>query len=230
MFNTVVFDAYGTLFDVHSVAELGEQLFPGHGTALSVLWRDKQIEYTRLVTLSDPDAGGSRFYQPFRELTLAGLRYACRRLGLELDSRKETALMAQYSRLAAFPDAVPALRAIKAMGFATAILSNGNQSMLDTVVASAGLADALDAVISVDEVRQFKTSPLAYALIERRMKTPPEKVLFVSSNAWDALGASWQGLRVFWVNRAKLPFEEIGPRPWATGASLADLLPLLEAR
>ena len=227
MFNTVVFDAYGTLFDVHSVAELGEQLFPGHGAAL---WRDKQIEYTRLVTLSDPDAGGSRFYQPFQELTLAGLRYACRRLGLELTSGKETALMARYSNLAAFPDAAPALRAIKVMGFATAILSNGNPSMLDAVVASAGLADALDEVISVDQVRQFKTSLLTYALIEQRMKTPHEKVLFVSSNAWDALGASWQGLRVFWVNRAKLPFEEIGPRPWATGASLADLPPLLAAR
>ena len=125
---------------------------------------------------------------------------------------------------------VQALRAIKAMGLATAILSNGNSSMLESVVAAAGLADALDEVISVDEVRQFKTSPLAYALIERRMKTPPGKVLFVSSNAWDALGASWQGLRVFWVNRAKLPFEEIGPRPWATGASLADLPPLLAGR
>ncbi len=230
MFNTVVFDAYGTLFDVYSIGAQAERLFPGQGSALAVLWRDKQIEYTRLVTLSDPGAGGSRSYQPFRELTLAGLRYACRRLGLALTTDAEAALMAEYARLQAFPDAGPALRAIKAMGLATAILSNGNPSMLEAAVAAAGLQDTFDEVISVEAVRQFKTSPLTYELIFTRLNTDRDRVLFVSSNAWDALGATWQGMRVFWVNRAGLPFEEIGPRPWATGTSLVELLPLLQAR
>jgi 2-haloacid dehalogenase len=227
MFKAVVFDAYGTLFDVHSVTALADRLFPGQGTALSQLWRDKQIEYTRLVTLSDPSSEGSRHYQPFEALTRAGLRYACRRLGLDLADEREAALMAEYACLAPFPDAAPTLKALRQRGLQTAILSNGNPAMLDAVVGAAGLASAFNAVISVEAARQFKTAPAAYEQIFSALDVDRNEVLFVSSNGWDALGATWFGLRTFWVNRSRLPFEEIGPRPWATGTSLADLLPLL---
>lgn len=227
MFKAVVFDAYGTLFDVHSVTALADRLFPGQGAALSQLWRDKQIEYSRLVTMSDPSREGSRHYQPFEALTRAGLRYACRRLGLELSDEREATLMAEYACLAPFDDVAPTLAALRRRDLQTAILSNGNRSMLEAVVAAAGLADAFDAVISVEAARQFKTSPAAYELVAGTLAADRSEVLFVSSNGWDALGATWFGLRTFWVNRGGLPFEEIGPRPWASGKGLADLLPLL---
>ena len=227
MFKAVVFDAYGTLFDVHSVTTLADRLFPGQGAALSQLWRDKQIEYSRLVTMSDPSNEGSQHYQPFEALTRSGLRYACRRLALDLSDEREEALMAEYARLATFADVAPALAALRQREMQTAILSNGNRAMLDAVVAAAGLGKAFDAVISVESVRRFKTAPAAYELIFSELGLSRNDVLFASSNGWDALGATWAGLHAFWVNRAGLPFEEIGPRPWASGASLADLLPLL---
>ena len=123
----VLFDAYGTLFDVYSVALVAEQRFPGRGEALALLWRDKQIEYTRLVTMSAPD--GSR-YRPFWELTRDALRFACARLGQVLDTDAELALMNQYRHLSAYPENRDVLVALKARGVATGILSNGDPAML----------------------------------------------------------------------------------------------------
>ena len=156
----VLFDAYGTLFDVYSVGLLAEQLFPGKGEALGVLWRDKQIEYTRLVTISN----GGAHYQPFWDLTRAGLRYACKRLGLDLAPGQEEQLMNQYRHLSAFPENREVLQALKARGVVTGILSNGDPSMLGVAVRSAGLEGLLDHVISVDSIRKYKTAPEAYAL------------------------------------------------------------------
>jgi 2-haloacid dehalogenase len=216
----VLFDAYGTLFDVYSVGLLAEQLFPGHGQALSVLWRDKQIEYTRLVTTSNDGA----HYRPFWELTRAGLRYACAKLGLALSPERELQLMNQYRHLSAFPENREVLQALKARRVPTGILSNGDPEMLGIAVRSAGLEDLLDHVLSVDGVRKYKTHPDAYRLGTQATGLAAQQVLFVSCNAWDALGATWFGYRTLWVNRYQLPYEELGTPPTRTGSNLRDVL------
>jgi 2-haloacid dehalogenase len=216
----VLFDAYGTLFDVYSVGLLAEQLFPGHGNALGVLWRDKQIEYTRLVTTSDHGV----HYQPFWDLTRASLRYACKRLGLALPAAAEERLMNQYRHLSAFPENREVLQALKAKGVTTGILSNGDPEMLGIAVRSAGLEGLLDHVLSVDGIRKYKTHPDAYALGPAATRLEAKQIAFVSSNSWDALAATWYGYRTLWVNRSGLPFEELGTQPTRTGTSLRDVL------
>ncbi|MBC7435625.1 MAG: haloacid dehalogenase type II [Bdellovibrionales bacterium] len=218
----VLFDAYGTLFDVYSVGQLGEQLFPGQGAALGAMWRDKQIEYTRLVTTSNHGA----HYQPFWALTLAALRYTCKRLGLPLAAAQEDQLMNQYRQLSAFPENIEVLQALKARGVVTGILSNGDTDMLGAAVRSAGLEPLLDHVISVDAIKKYKTHPDAYALGEQATGLQAKNIVFVSCNAWDALAATWYGYRTFWVNRYQLPFEELGTQPTHTGANLRDVLAL----
>ncbi|MDI1271694.1 MAG: haloacid dehalogenase type II [Polaromonas sp.] len=216
----VLFDAYGTLFDVYSVGLLAEQLFPGQGQALGVLWRDKQIEYTRLVTTSN----GGQHYRPFWELTRAGLRYACKRLGLDLTAEREDRLMNQYRHLSAFPENREVLQALKKRGIVTGILSNGDPSMLDVAVKSAGLEDLLDHVLSVDSIRKYKTHPEAYALGPQATGLAAPQIAFVSCNSWDALAATWYGYQTLWVNRYALPFEELGTQPTRTGSNLRDVL------
>ena len=228
MIRLVVFDAYGTLFDVYSVSHLAETLFPGQGSALSNLWRDKQIDYSRLITLSDPlNPMGSRHYQSFWDITRLALQYACQRLQLELTPAKQKQLMDQYAHLTPFPENLMVLQALKGMGMRCAILSNGSPEMLAAAVSSAGMTGLLDKVISVDEVRQFKTSPQSYGLVAQHYPVDVREVLFVSSNSWDALGATWFGFKSFWVNRQHLPFETLGPQPTHSGASLSDILPLV---
>lgn len=216
----VLFDAYGTLFDVYSVALLAEQLFPGQGQALSVLWREKQIEYTRLVTTSNEGT----HYKPFWELTQAGLRYACKRLGVQLTADREQQLMNQYRHLSAFPENREVLQVLRTRGIPTGILSNGDPEMLGIAVRSAGLEGLFDHVISVDAVRKYKTHPDAYRLGVQAVKKPAGQILFVSCNGWDALGATWFGYRTLWVDRYRLPFEELGTQPTRTGTSLDDVL------
>uniref|UniRef100_UPI004048D98F haloacid dehalogenase type II n=1 Tax=Limnohabitans sp. TaxID=1907725 RepID=UPI004048D98F len=219
--------AYGTLFDVYSIGALAETLYPGQGAALSVLWRDKQIEYTRLISLSDPSPQGSRYYQSFWDITRASLRYALARLGLVHTSANEDALMAQYAQLSAFPENLGVLQALRQRGVATAILSNGSPEMLQSAVHSAGMSDLLDAVLSVDSVRQFKTTPTSYQLVQDHLGLAPADVLFVSSNAWDALGATWFGFTTLWINRQGLPTEAMGPAPHHTGRDLSEVLKVL---
>lgn len=228
----VLFDAYGTLFDVYSVAELAEDLFPGHGQALSVLWRDKQIEYTRLVTTCNHGA----HYRPFSELTRAALVYAIKKIAAHTYESSAAAefvienepaiemLMAQYQHLNAFPENLSVLQQLKTMGIPTGILSNGDPAMLRAAVYSAGMDDLLGHVISVDAVRKFKTHPEAYALGEQATGLPAASILFVSSNGWDALGATWYGFQTLWINRLQLPFEELGCQPTHTGHNLTAVL------
>ncbi len=223
----VLFDAYGTLFDVYSVGLLAEQLFPGHGQALGVLWRDKQIDYTRLVTSSRSGPERTSVYQPFWELTSAALRYACKKLGLDLSAGQEQQLMNQYRHLSAFPENREVLQTLKQRGIITGILSNGDPAMLGVAVRSAGLDGLLDHVLSVDSLGLYKTHPDAYALGTQALGLPASQVVFVSSNSWDALGATWFGYQTLWVNRYKLPPEEIGPPPARIGNSLRDVLDLV---
>ncbi len=225
MIKVVVFDAYGTLFDVYSIGALADTLYPGQGTAISALWRDKQIEYTRLITQSDPDASaGSRYYQSFWELTRQSLRYTLARLKLEQCQDHEDALMGQYARLQAFPENLGVLAELKAKRVASAILSNGSPDMLASAVASAGMEGLLTQIISVDAIRLFKTAPQSYGLVLRAFPVEASEVLFVSSNAWDALGATWFGFTTLWVNRQNLPYETIGPKPTYTGPDLTSVL------
>lgn len=225
----VVFDAYGTLFDVYSIGSEAEQLFPGMGAAISTVWRDKQIEYSRLVSLSDPSLNGSRHYQSFWTLTRAALEYSLARLDLAYDHEQIDGLMSGYATLNAYPECEDVLRTVKGMGLPTAILSNGSPEMLGSAASSSGLSPYLDHLISVDGVKQFKTSPVCYELAPHALKVPVENLLFVSSNAWDVLGATWFGFQTCWVNRQGLPLERMGPPPHHVCTDLNGVLTVLGA-
>ncbi|KVU26697.1 haloacid dehalogenase [Burkholderia ubonensis] len=224
--NAILFDAYGTLFDVHAVVAAAEQMFPGHGERLSQLWRRKQIEYTQLRTLADP--AGAR-YRPFWDITHDALRFAARALGLTLNSAAEKRLMDEYACLSTYPDTVPVLRKLRALDPRPqlAILSNGNPQMLDIAVKSAGMTGLFDRVLSVDAVRAYKPCPAAYALGTDAFGPNPRDLVFVSSNGWDVTGAAWFGYTTFWLNRTGAPAEELGAPPDGTGADMADLLAFL---
>ncbi len=213
----VLFDAYGTLFDVYSVALAGEQLFPGQGDALARLWRDQQIAYTRLCSMSGR-------YQTFWALTRAALRFAAARLGLALPRAAEDRLMNEYRHLSAFPENREVLQALRARGIRAGILSNGDPEMLAVALKSAGLQDLVDPVLSAHTVRRFKTDPAVYQLGPEALGLPARKILFVSSNGWDAIGATWFGYATLWVNRAGAPLEPLGTEPGRTGANLRAVL------
>jgi 2-haloacid dehalogenase len=197
----LVFDAYGTLFDVHSVVQRSDGFWPGKGAALSQLWRAKQLEYSWQRSLM-------RRYAPFSQVTREALEYACAALGLALDADRRETLMQEYRRLAAYPEVPAALAAMKAR---KAILSNGSPDMLEPLVAQSGLA--LDAVLSVDEVKVYKPAPEVYQLAVDRLGVPKQDIGFVSSNCWDALGAKSFGFRVYWINRLKAPVDALGFQP-----------------
>ena len=213
----VLFDAYGTLFDVYSIGVAAERRFPSAGERLAVLWRDKQIEYTRLSSMS----GRPR---SFRDCTRAGLRFAAHALALALDAAGEDELMACYDRLDPFPENRGVLEALRAGGVRAGILSNGDPDMLAAVVGHAGFAELLDPLLSVEGTGRFKTDPATYALGTDALKLPAAEVLFVSSNCWDAIGATWFGYTTLWINRFGLPLDELGAAPTRTGTSLADVL------
>jgi 2-haloacid dehalogenase len=209
----LVFDAYGTLYDVHAVIRRCEEFWPGKGTALSQLWRAKQLEYTWQRSLM-------RRYAPFSLVTREALEYACASLQLSLDDGKLDALMQEYRKLAMYPEVAQALAKLKVK---QAILSNGSPDMLDPLVRHSGLK--FDAVLSVDQVGIFKPAPEVYQLAVDRLGVAKERVGFVSSNCWDALGAKSFGLRVFWINRLKAPVDRLGLQPDAIVGSLNEVLP-----
>jgi 2-haloacid dehalogenase len=210
------FDAYGTIFDVYSIGALAEDIFPGRGTVLAEIWRDRQIEYTRLRTLSGR-------YADFRQVTGDALDYACERLGLALTATDRERLMSQYDRLAPFPDCLPALRRLRDSGLPLAILSNGTRAMLDSAIAAAGMDGLFTHVLSADAVRKYKTAPEVYQLGPDAFGCAPGEILFVSSNCWDACGAAWFGYTSFWINRAGAPLERLGVTPAGEGRSLDDV-------
>jgi 2-haloacid dehalogenase len=214
----LVFDAYGTLFDVHSVVALCDELWPGKGTQLSQLWRTKQLEHTWLRSLMGR-------YEDFAHVTEGALRYACAALALPYDDAKRSRLMRAYLHLATFPEVKDALARLG--GIELAILSNGAPAMLRELVANAGLAGTIPHVLSVDEVGIYKPSPRVYQLAVDRLGVPATAIGFVSSNGWDAAGAKAFGFRTFWVNRGGAPFDPLGVAPDHVIGSLADLPGLL---
>ncbi len=210
----LVFDAYGTLFDVHSVVALCEEVWPGRGAELSKLWRAKQLEYTWLRSLMGR-------YEDFARVTDAGLRYACAALELTYDDRRREQLLGAYLRLAPFPEVNAALGKLR--GLKLAILSNGAPAMLEALVANSGLAELFTAVLSVDELRIYKPAPKVYQLAVDRLGVSVAAIGFVSSNCWDAAGARSFGLRTFWVNRGGQPLDPLGFAPDHELRSLAEL-------
>ncbi|WP_394777616.1 haloacid dehalogenase type II [Undibacterium sp.] len=217
----IAFDAYGTLFDVYSVRELGEKFFPGRGMALAELWRDKQIEYTRLRTMCS-------MYKPFWEVTQDALVFSCNKLGLELTLDAQNLLMGQYARLKPFPENLGVLQQLRAGGLALSILSNGNPHMLQSAVDAAGMQGVFSHLLSVEAVKKFKTAPEAYQMAPDVFGLPAKNILFVSSNCWDACCATWFGYTTFWVNRAGAPLEELGVTPHGVGRSLTDVVDFVE--
>jgi len=213
--DALVFDAYGTLFDVHSVMRRCESCWPGKGAALSTAWRTKQLEYTWQRSLM-------RAYRPFSDVTRDALEQSCEALGLPLSAAQTEELMQEYRRLSLFADVMQALKDLKGK---KAILSNGSPDMLEPLVKKSGLH--FDAVLSVDELKIFKPAPEVYALAVKRLGIAAGRIGFVSSNCWDALGAKAFGFNAFWINRSGAPVDRLGVRPDAVLKSLGDLSEVL---
>ncbi|MGF1620140.1 MAG: haloacid dehalogenase type II [Rhodomicrobiaceae bacterium] len=204
-FKAVLFDAYGTLFDVHApvarvAAELGE-----NASAISDLWRAKQLQYTWLRSLM-------HIHADFEQVTADALDYAVGAHGVN-DRAMRDRLLGLYMTLDAYPDAVSALRLLKRHGIATGILSNGSPKMLDSAVASAGLGEFLDHVLSVEPVGVYKPDPSVYRLGEQHLRLPREEIGFVSANGWDAAGAAQYGFNVIHLNRFDQPREVLPAGP-----------------
>ena len=218
--SALVFDAYGTLFDVHSVTRLADTLFPGKGAALSAAWRTKQLEYTWLRSLM----GG---YEDFNRVTLSALEWSLESLAINSEESQRKALLQEYRRLATFPEVPAALEAM-ARTRPLAILSNGHPEMLEAVVDHNGLRERFrGGILSVHPARIFKPAPPVYRLAEDKLGVPRTLMGFVSSNGWDAAGAKAFGFQVFWVNRAGAPVERLGVRPDAIVRDLAELAVLV---
>lgn len=210
----LVFDAYGTLFDVHSLVARCDRAFPGRGAELSRQWRAKQLEYTWLRSLMGRHAD-------FWQLTGDALGHACRALGLACPAQVQRDLLEAYLRLELFGDVRAAL--LKLRHLSMAILSNGSPGMLQAVVAHQGLEERFAAVISVEEAGVYKPHPTVYALAPLRLGLAKERIGFVSANGWDVAGAASFGLQAFWVNRAGAPEEVLPGGPWQTLRGLEGL-------
>ena len=213
----VLFDVYGTLLDVYSVGLRAEQMFPGAGERLARAWRDKQIDYSRLVSMSGR-------YRPFWQLTRDALQVSAAALRLPLDAAGEDSLMNEYRHLSAFPENRAVLLALADRGVRIGVLSNGDPDMLDVTLRSAGLIELIDPILSVHATQRYKTDPAAYALGPQALGLSASEILFVSSNCWDAIGATWYGYTTLWINRADAPMEQLGIRPTRVGRSLRDVL------
>jgi 2-haloacid dehalogenase len=202
----VVFDLYGTLFDVHSMVGRCDAYFPGHGRELSALWRQKQLEYTWLRSLMNR-------YVNFEQVTAEALRFTCRHLNLDLDAPTSLALCDAYLHITPFPEVPDALRELKRYGLPLAILSNGSPHSIEAVVSNAGLRDEFTHLLSVDVRRVYKPDSRVYELAEQALELNRSQILFVSSNSWDATGAKHFGFPTCWINRIGNTFDEMGQEP-----------------
>jgi len=214
-----VFDAYGTLFDFGSAAASCADVLGDEAARLTALWRDKQIAYTWLRAVQG-------LHADFWQVTGDGLDFTLAAMGRQDPALRER-LMSLYLMLTPFPDAVDALRRVRASRIKTAILSNGSPAMLAPLVEAAGISDLLDAVMSVEEACVFKPGARVYQLAVDRFGVKPAEIVFLSSNGWDAWAASAFGMRVVWCNRTAQPPERLPGRPDHEIRSLAELPPLL---
>ena len=215
-----VFDAFGTLFDVHSAAnrmkdELGEK-----ADILSEMWRYKQLQYTWLRSLMGQ-------HKDFWQVTGDALDYSMRALDMVNDSLRAK-LMELYLQLDAYPEVIEVLTQLKDGGKKTAILSNGEPSMLVAAAKSAKIYSLLDKVLSIEKVGIFKPHPSTYQIAVEGLKVPPNHISFQSSNGWDAHGAASIGFMVVWVNRFAQPYENLPSKPHVEIKTLSDLPALLK--
>ena len=217
-----VFDAYGTLFDFASAAAHCADVLGDRTAPLTALWRDKQLQYSWLRSLQGR-------YVPFRKVTADALDYALAAHAIA-DPALRARLLALYDTLDPFPEVPAVLGHLAARGYRLAILSNGSPDMLAPLVDRPGIREHLAAVMSVDEVGIFKTSPFVYRHAAERLGLDPAQICFFSSNGWDAWAAADFGMRVMWCNRAGLPPERLPGTPDLTLSTLADALPYLTAR
>lgn len=216
----LVFDAYGTLFDVHSVVAALNQAFAGQGPAVSNAWRAKQLEYTWLRAVMGR-------YEDFWKVTESALIFACKSLKLQCEPATRAQLMEAYLHLDPFPEVKQALKSLSDRPLS--ILSNGAPRMLQAAVESAGLKGIFSEVISVDEAKTYKPSPAVYQLAPQRLRVDKSSIGFVSSNFWDVTGAKAFGFRAYWVNRSGAPPDELGLTPDAMLKTLTDLVEVVKA-
>ncbi|MEE8176398.1 MAG: haloacid dehalogenase type II [Acidobacteriota bacterium] len=217
----VVFDAYGTLFNPHTVVPISEEMFPGRGSELSNIWRAKQLEYTWLRGLMGQ-------YEDFWQVTESALLYACKTLQLQCGPSTHERMMESYLKIDPYPEVRQALGNLS--GYQLAILSNGTPDMLQKGVESAGLDGFLSQIISVDEAKTFKPNPRVYQLAVEKLGVEKGEIAFISSNAWDIIGATAFGFWTCWVNRSGATMDELGFRPNATVNSLTDVVNVLPGR
>lgn len=216
-----VFDAYGTLLDVHSAVARGGEALGAQAQAVSALWRQKQVEYTWLRSLMGA-------HDDFRQVTQDSLDYALAAHGVD-DAELRARLLSLYLTLDAYPDVKPCLESLRRAALTTAILSNGSPDMLSSAIATAGIETLLDAVLSVEEVGVFKPEPRVYQLAVERLQVPAARICFVSANAWDVAGAAFFGFPVVWLNRFSQIPERLPGAPSAVIASLDELPGLVGA-
>ena len=222
LIDALVFDAYGTLFDVQSVTATVERLFPGRGAELSQLWRAKQLEYTWLQSLMQSPM---QRREDFAAVTAHALDYAAEALGLSLAGAARHRVLDAYLDLSAYADAAPTLARLGPRP--RLILSNGTRAMLEPLAAATGVGRHLDVILSVDAAGIYKPSPRVYQLALDHLKFLPIRIGFVSANAWDAIGAKAFGFTSFWINRKRAPLDRHGPKPDAVLNSLSELPPLV---
>jgi 2-haloacid dehalogenase len=213
-----VFDAYGTLYDVHSLVTLAEELAPQQGVVLSQVWRTKQLEYTWLSALMATPAHPR---DDFATLTARALDYAIAQLMVPLSAHDRQRLLDAYRRLAPYPDAAETLSGLAPR--TRVILSNGTSAMLKPLVAQSPLAPHIDDILSVDAADAYKPAPAVYRLAVDRLGLPPDEIAFVSANGWDAAGAKVFGFTTFWINRQGLPIERHAPDPDFIVGTLAHI-------
>jgi 2-haloacid dehalogenase len=222
-FNEVIFDLYGTLVDVHSVARRADELFKGRGIELSRLWRQKQLEYTWLLTLMNR-------YEPFEIVTQRALTFSLKQLNLSLRDSEREALGNEYMRLEPYPATLESLKVMRAAGLRVSVLSNGSEKSIYAVLTHAGLLEVFDGVHSVERAQRFKPDPAAYRTVVQPSSTSISSMLFISSNSWDATGAGHFGFKTCWINRTQQTFEEMGYSPTMTVDGIAQLAAHLTTR
>jgi 2-haloacid dehalogenase len=218
----IAFDGLA-VFDVRPVAALAERVFPGRGQEMNTLWRTRQFEYTWLRTVG-------RQYADFWQVTEEALVFSCKSLKMELTKLDSDRLMQSYLELKAWPDALAALKGLKASGLRMAFLSNFTTAMLDQAVKNSSLEGIFDDHLSTDRVRAFKPDPQAYRMAMSAFGLRKEEIAFAAFGGWDAVGAKWFGYPTFWVNRVHIAAEELGTVPEGVGKDLNDLATFVQAR
>jgi 2-haloacid dehalogenase len=218
----IAFDAF-PIFDPRPVFALAEEFFPGRATELCNEWRTRQFEYTWLRTMS-----GS--YVDFWQVTKDALRYAAKKLRIEISRGQVSHLMDEYLNLKSWPDVAPALRLLKTEGIRMVVLSNFTSRMLNSCVMCSGLFDIFEGLLSTDQVKAFKPDPRAYGMGVKAFDLAREEILFVAHGGWDAAGAKMFGYPTYWVNRLNLPPEELGVMPDGTAADLKGLANFIQSR